>query len=521
MNIYSAWCVTVYNIKQYITKYDIRDLILRNLSEAEPQNCLGIYLSKSTATVVCLGQQGGGYNILGCFSVSSQEQVGQNPQGLVSLISQGCAERGLVFSEIAVALDCALFMQHNVHSDFNDRKQIAATIRFDTEEALAADINDVALAFKIISSDQSGSQLSVFTAQRKLLSDILLSLQSNNIDPITIEPDVNCLSRFLCKNIPLPESQRAGTLFGMLSRRSGYLVIPQSSEPQGAQKTPIVRTFLIGPKQDRNELLAREVLMTTALSQTSEPITCLKVSDSAGSVDYQRLSNRLGIEVGELDLAASVAADPQSLTNCDAPADFAIAYGAALAHQEKVQSVNFRNDFMPYQGKKVRLQKSLKVASYSVTILMLVIGLCLQTSLWKINRGRSAARKKFMKDYSAVMLDKKPLGKTSPVTKLRSEVRRIRDVKRGLISIKGEKSISSKLTLVLQALNDSAAETDLSIDSITITDRNINITGDTSSRRNTLRFFEAIKKAELDIAQQSLDIKEGRDNFTITVVPKN
>ncbi len=503
-------------------KYNIRNVIFRALPDtAEPESCLGIYLSKDKATVVCLSSQGRDYGVLGCFNVSSQEQQGQNPQGLATLISQGCAERELAFSEVAVALDCAMFMQHNVHSDFIELKQIAATVRFDTEEALAKDITDVAIAFDIISSDQAGSRLSVFTAQRKILSDILLALQSNNIDPITIEPDVNCLSRLICQKISSPESQRGRTLFGMLSRRSGYLVVPQSSTGPAAQKTPIVRTFLIGSTQDRNGLLAREVLMTTALAQIGEPVNCLKVFDSSGSIDYKQLSDKLGIEVSALDLAGTVATDPQTLANCDTPVDFAIAYGAALAHQEKTKSTNFRNDFMPYQGKKVRLQKALKVASYSVIVLMFAVGLYFQTSLWKINRGRSAARKKFAKDYSAVMLAKELPAKTNPVKKLKSELRRIKDVRKGLTNAEGEKSISSKLTMVLQAFNNKAAQTGLNIDSITITEKSINIAGDTSSRGNTLRLFEAVKEAQLEILSQGLYEKEGRDNFTITVVPKN
>jgi hypothetical protein len=502
-------------------KYNIRNVIFRALPDtAESKSCLGIYLTKDTATVICFSSQGRDCSVLDCFSISSQEQQERNPQGRASLISQGCAERGFAFSEVAVALDCAMFMQHNVHSDFNEPKQLAATVRFDTEEALAKDITEVAIAFNIISSDQAGSQLSVFTAQRKILSDILLALQSNNIDPITIEPDINCLSRFICQKISSPESQRGGTLFGMLSRRSGYLIIPQLSAGLSTQKTPIVRTFLIGPTQNRNELLAREVLMTTASGQIGEPINCLKVFDSSGSIDYKQLSNKLRIEVSALDLAGSVAADPQTLANCDTTVDFAIAYGAALALQEKTQSTNFRNDFMPYQGKKVRLQKALKVASYSVTILMIAVGLYFQTSLWKVNRGRSAAHKKFTKDYSSVMLGKELPDKINPVKKLNSELTRIKDVKKGLINAEGEKSISSKLTMVLQAFNSNAAQTGLNIDSITITDK-INITGDTSSRGNTLRLFEAIKKAELEILQQRLDEKEGRDNFTITVMPKN
>jgi len=486
----------------------------------EVQNLLGIYISKNTATVVCLGLQDQDHNVLGCFSVSGQEKEGQSIQTLATLIVQGCAERGLEFSEAAVALDCAMFMQHNIHSDFTNPKQIAATVRFDTEETLATNISDVALAFNVTSSDQAGSELTIFTAQRKILSDVLLSLQSNNIDPISIEPDVNCLSRFICRNVSLPEGLYP--LFGMLSQRSGYLVIPPSSSVPGPQKASVVRTFLVGPTQNRSELLAREILMTTALIKTSEPINCLKVLDSADSVDYQQLSSKLGIEATGLDLALSATTDPQTIADCDDPVELAIAYGAALAHLEKTQTINFRSDFMPYQGKKLRMQKALKFASYSVTILMLAVGMYFQAQLFKVNNSRGKLRSILAKDYAAVMPGQHQLPrKMSPVTKLGSELRRIRDVKRGLIGIKGGKSISSKLTLVLQAINSCATQTNLNIDSISITERNLDIVGNTSSRTNTLKFFEAIKKNSMDILQQRLYTKDRQDHFNITVVPKN
>lgn len=486
----------------------------------EAQNFLGIYISKDTATVVCLGSQGQDFKTIGCFSVSGQEKGAQNFPMLATLIAQGCAERRLEFSEAAVALDCAMFMQHNIHSDFTDPGQIAATIRFDTEEALATDISDVALAFNITSGGQTGSELTIFTAQRKILSDVLLSLQSNNIDPVGIEPDVNCLSRFVCRNVSSPEGSHP--LFGMLSRHRGYLVIPPSSTRSSSQKTSIMRTFLVGPTQNRGELLAREIVMTTALIKTGEPVNCLRVLDSAGSADYQSLSDKLRIEVAGIDMALCTATDPQTIADCDTNVDFAIAYGAALAHLEKTQTMNFRNDFMPYQGKKIRLQRALKLASYSVTILMFVIGVYFQAQLFKVNKSRAKLRGKLTKDYVAVMPGQKQLPpKMSPTTRLGSELRRIKDAKSGLIGVKGEKSIASKLTLVLQAINRCAAQTNLNIDSISVTERNINIVGDTSSRSSTLNFFEAIKNSEMDILQQRLYTQDRRDNFSITVVPKN
>jgi len=474
------------------------------------QNYLGIYVGKGTATVVCLDSQARNRNVLGCFSVAVEEQEGRDEQILANLIAQGCAERELQFSDVAVALDCAMFMQHDVHSDFADPKQITATVRFDTEEALATDISDVAIAFKISSSDQNGSELTVFTAERKILSDILLSLQSNSIDPITIEPDVNCLSRFINQKVRSPESAQGGILFGLLSRYRGYFAVVSKS-----QKTGAMRTFLVGSKKDREELLTREALITIALAATGEPISLLRAFDSCDTINHQRIGKKLGIEAGGVDLAEAAGIEPQTLADCGDPVDFAIAYGAALAHFEKAQSINFRNDFMPYQGKKLRLQKALKLASICVTILLLAVGLYFQMQLLSVNKNVGRLRNKFSKDYSAVMLGQRLPTKTSPTSKLRGQLRRIKDVKSGLISAKGEKSVSSKLAMILEAFNQCVAPTKLNVDSITVTDKMISIDGDTSSRANTLKLFNVLK-GSFDVLPRRLESKGGRDNFSIT-----
>jgi len=488
---------------------------LRSLVEVEHQNYLGIYLSKDKATVACLSPAGPGKKLQGCFTVSIEDPEQQNPHTLAGLIARGCADRALHFSEAAVALDCALFMQHNVHSELADPKQIASTVRYDTEETLAMDITDLAIAFQITSSGEKGSELTVFTAQRKILSEIVICLQSNNIDPVTIEPDVSCLSRFIRQNVSLPDSQEAGTLFGILSARRGYFIVPSKS-----QKAEAVRTFLLGPTQDREALLARQALTTSALAPGSELIQHLRIFDSAGSVDYQRLEKKLGIQASSVDLLGSAGIQPQVLAECPDHVDFAIAYGAALAHLERTETVDFRQDFMPYQGKKLRLQKTLKYLSVSVALLLLAVGLYGQAELFKQNRYRSQLKKNLEREYAAIMAGQKPPAGISVTEKLASELRHIRDVKSGQLSITGEKSISSKLTLILEAFNKCAAETNLNIDVLTVSLRNATISGDTSSRANTLKFFEAIREAKLDIIEHSYGLKGSRDTFSVTVEPR-
>jgi len=474
----------------------------------EGQNYLGIYLGKNTATAVCLDSRG--RNVLGCFTVSTEEAQEQTHRELARLIADGCTEKKLKFSEVGVALDCAMFMQHSVHSEFNDPKRIAQTVRFDSEEALAMDIAELAVAFKIASSGDKGAELLVYTAKRKELSDILLSLQGHNIDPVTIEPDVCCLSRFISHNVSLPADSQS--LFCIFSGSSGYFVAFGES-----QKIAAVRTFLVGPNQDKNELLAREVPITAALLGLDKPLNSIKIFDPAGSVDCRRLGEKLGIETSPVDLAAAAPAAPPDSAE---PVGFVLACGAALSHLEKARTINFRNDFMPYQGRKVRLQKAIKFSSVAMAALMLALCMYFQLQLFQKNRYRSQLNKKFEKDYSAVMLGEKPPAGLNPLNKLKGEIRRIESIKKGLLSATGEESISAKLTMVLDAFNKCAAKTKLNVESVSISAQTISITGDTSSRNNTLEFFEAVRQSGLEILQQRLDSKGDRDNFHITAEPK-
>lgn len=484
----------------------------------ESRNYLGVYISKDTATVVCVNSQGKGENIIGRFNVSAQNQDQPTIQTLANLIAQGCADRKLAFSDVAVALDCSMFMQHGVHSEFSEQKQISATIRFDTEEALATDITDVALAFEITSTNETGSTLTVFTSQRKILSEVLLSLQQYNFDPITIEPDVKCLSRFINSKI-IPDQSEQGTLFAMLSRRSGYLIVPP---PAGStsRKSSIVRTFLIGAKQKRTELLTREVLMTSALAQSEGSINNLRVFDSTGALDDHPLGEKLGLEITSIDFFNAAPGETDSSAGTADQVDFAIAHGAALSLFEKEHGVNFRDDFNPFQGKTKKMQNALKIAAICVTILFMVVGLCLQTILFFVNKDRKELYNRFSQEYSAVTLKK--LSDNSSikiaVRDLGSLKRRLEDEGKGLITEKT--TVSSKLTLVLSAFNKCAAKTDLNIKTLSITSQNITITGDTSGRQKTTIFFDQLRKSGLAVDRPNFTTKGNRDGFNISVKPK-
>ncbi len=476
----------------------------------ESQSHLGIYLRKNQAAVVCLSQ-GKERELLDCFSVLVEEQGEQTQQVLAEGIAQVCKKRKVRFAEAAVALDCAAFMQHAVHSEFRDPKKIAATVRFDTEEALATDVSDVAVAFRIASSGEDGANLDVFTAQRGALSDIILSLQSKGIDPVSIDPDVHCLSRYLLEHTRAQETPEHSTLYALLSDCRGYLIVVS-----GSLQASALRTFVIGPTQDRNVLLARETRVTTGLADTAHPVGRLRVFDSSGSLTVSALQEKTGLDVGTHDLAGLHAKDATSDVNA---VDYALAYGAALALSEKANPANFRNDHMPYLGRKRRIQKAVRFLSISLTILLLAVGVFFHSQLLVVKRDRATLRAKLEPDYQAVLRGKKfPKTMKEAVSNLAGELRRVRADKQGIGA--NQESISARLTAVLQGLNYCVGQADLNVDSITVTPKLITINGDTSSRHNTVGpAQEAMKKAGLELHQESADQEGGRDRFIFTLVP--
>ena len=462
------------------------------------------------ATVVCLASAGkGAARPIGSFDVSMDDQEQATWQGLAEKIAEGCAGNGFRCSEVAVALDSALYMQHAVNSEFTDARKIAATVRFDAEEALATDVSNLALSFTIDSVTDEGASLTVFTARQDVLSEIILSLQSNNIDPVTIEPDVVCLSRYITGLTT--DSQDSHTLLGFLSGDRGYLLARS-----GEDGKTLMRTFLVGSSQNRTDTLAREAVVTAALADPTDPVNTMRVFDTTGPLDTTALGRRLNIPVEAIDLTVAGTGSTDCPGSHD-PVRVAIASGAAAGYQATSGAADFRGDFMPYQGRMLRLRRAVRFLSISVILLALAAGGYFQMQLMSVNRYRNALRSKFEPDYLAVMLDAKKMPSLKKATgNLGSILRRIENDRKGVITDK--EAITAKLTLVLEAFNSCARPTDLSIDTVTISTANIIIVGDTSSRANTLRLFESIKQVGLEILQQRLDSKEGRDKFSITVV---
>jgi hypothetical protein len=470
------------------------------------QGCLGIYLARDKATVVCLDSTQASAETVACFDVCLEEQSPGSYTELADKIAQFGRQHDLQFSHVAVAVDCSVYMQHDVHSNFSDKKQIESTVRFDTEEALATDISDVALAYSVVSSDENGSAMRVFTSQKTVLAEIINAFAANNLDPVTVEPDVTCLWRFINKRFLDNPKSSDGILFAALSDSNGYLVGPLG---QDAEATIIQRTFLIASGRDRNDILLSQVPLSIASLGPEVTLHKILVLDSAGSLQLDRISSSLGLPAEVAGFTV-----PQ---DCGNPVAFAAACGAALSHLHKDTHTSFRADYMPYLGKKRRLEQTLKIISICACVILAAIGLNLTFRLIQKNKPVRLLREKFAPDYLAALPEeeKMPSKLTTARNDLQKALNHIKRIKSNQLSTDDEQSIPARLTTVLEAFNKVASETNLKIEKISITSKNITISGDTSNRSNTLKLLAEIKK-KLNVQHENVGTKGGRDAFSIT-----
>ncbi len=477
----------------------------------ESQNRLGIYINKYTATVVGIHVKGHQRVIQGSFMVTADQDGNEYLSVLAQRIVEGCAEKKLKYNEIAVAVDCSLFMQHQVHSDFIQPKQIGSTIRFDTEEVIATDISTMALAFQIMASNDKGSDLCVFTAQQQDLSDMILALQGRGMDPVYVAPDVSCLGIYIHHYRPA-SSQSLQGLFGVLSHTHGYFL-------RGTDTGHVlpVRAFMVGQSKSRTDILSREAF-TTVASSAGRAVGTLTVFDAQGAVDTEQLAQRLSLEVTAAEWFQTSGAGPEALARGEDPVEYAVALGAALLYEEKGNAVNFRSDFMPHQGKRLRLHSAIRWAAISVAVLLAALGIRLQLKQMLLKSNVNALEAKLGEDFKIVMGRNMTQGR-NPVKELERTLNELKNRNSGKIELDQE-SVPNRLALVLKAFNNALEQgTDLIIESIDISTKTIGIVGNTPNRSSTLKFYDAIRSNALQIVKDSMDDKGGRSTFRIVVEP--
>ena len=479
----------------------------------EQNNCLGIYISKTKAAAVLLSSNAAHPALLGSCSVAqpretSQGELTQEPS-LAALLAARLASAGFRYGEVCVGIDSALYTQHNLRSDFSEHKQIAGTIMFDAEEALARDATEMALTFSILASDENGSRVSVFTADRGAISTMLNELQRESLDPVAIEPDTLCLARCLEHYFSHPQTVKPlFVVLGNPDANSGakcYMI-----HPQGHHRNPLVRSFIIGASQNATAVLQREIPLTLAAMNLPEPPGAIFLAAPPDAIDAAKLTERTGIDTQIIDLSAMTGVPPDET----APTEFAVACGAALAQVKHIRPNDFRRSFAPYQGKRLIMQKALRAISIMATISLVVLGAYLQLKIFRKHNSIAQLEKNLVEDYRAVMYGADPPRNISLTRRLETEYMRLKKEKEG--GIADESSVPAKLTYMLEAINSIPNNVDLNVSTINLAGNRMSLRGDTDGRASTLTLFRVLTEhPKLQKVSERLDQKGFRDVFTI------
>lgn len=470
----------------------------------EENGSLGLYLSQDRAVAVWLSA-GSESRVLHRMAIPFSED---EPETMALQAARSVMRQGFAFDEVFVAVDCGYYTQYVLQSEFDDYNQIAGTIKFDAEEAAATDAMNLAVTFEISGKNELGSEVTVFTADRQLMTDILLDVQEGGLDPTFIEPDAVCLVRAFAAISYFSEDTQ--TAYIVLGRSSCYLFRPKRDA------APVVRTFLIERGQDISSMLTREILLAVAASNEEDAVKTVTLVGNTDDVNIETLRQRTGVDVQvgnpAQKLDSSWVADDQMDSY-----EFMIAYGAALAVATRGHKADFRRDFMPYQGRKKMLEKSMKMISVSMTVLLLSLAIFFQLKAFRMKGYVDQLSQKALKEHKAVTYGKSPLRGQTVTSSLRRELGRAKSAAAGDVD---EGVVTAKLTFLFEAINKSPKNVDINIQQITTTERSMKIKGDTNSRSATLAFLDQIKKhPQLKVGPARYTSDGNRDAFEISIDP--
>ncbi len=472
----------------------------------EEKGNLGILLTADVAVAVWSSPDGSIRHKL-LITPDADEPVAPALQAARAVIRQGFA-----FDEVFIAADCGSYTQYDLHSEFEDYRQIESTIKFDAEEAAATDAMNLAVTFEVTGTDENGSHVTVYTADRQLLTDMLLDLQEGGLDPSYIEPDAVCLTRALEQTSNFAD--RTSSLFVVLSGKNCYMLRPAEGF------APVVRTFLVPAEKDVTQNLTREVLLATAAGRGEGGLESIVLIGQTDRVDVETLSARTGLEVTvetpQQKLAQTLAAD--DVLTCG---QLLMAYGAALAGKPRIRRADFRRDYMPYQGKRKIMEGSLRLIAISLTVLLLAAGAFFQLKAFRMNSYSKQLNDKMLDQYKIVMYGKVPRSGTSPITLLKRDHAQAIQKQKGGVVAGDSKSVPVKLTYFLEVVNKLPKNVDVKLQSIKVTEKSMKVKGDTNSRSSTNALLNAIKNhSKIMLSSQIIKPDANRDGFDIMIDPK-
>ncbi|MBN1765712.1 MAG: hypothetical protein JW860_10675 [Sedimentisphaerales bacterium] len=458
------------------------------------KKCLGIHYTNSQITAVLTEKVGTDFRLEPTLRISSDNttvpglnllhQESENPAPgnqsdasvdpeqsclLIDKISRTIHNTYTRVSPISLALGGSFYQSQSHHSQFTQTQQIDETLRYDIEEDFAIDSDNIALCYKKKASPENdledGSDLLVFTSDRKILTDILNRFEQADLDALTTEPDcVSWLhflqSRNVCSKLSAEQSLIAA---GWTSENLYILVLDASGQPV------LARSLLCSGAAQALDLLSGEIARTRAtLPAGQQPRLLLyhPVDLDANEMNKIAQHNKLKpLPLPDIDMAGACAA------------------GAAIGwlnHQNT--TTDFRKDNLQAKTLVTGRKHALLGLGTVISLLMLTWILIMSMHSRNFHQMQNEAEKDLINAWK-LAFPGKSTAKLDP-RKIPGDIRgRLKEVKQkyGAYDVNSQPDTASNtLRLLFQALNQ-AEEKGVLPEAFDLQIKNISVDGDSAT----------------------------------------
>ena len=160
--------------------------------------CLGIHYSPEALRAVVVEKRGGGgYRPGESWRIAAEGGAGADHDE--QLVARAAAQMGEAGRNpaVAVALGGRLYQTELHHSEFEERKQLDQTLRYDVEEDFMMDLEETAFCYQVRPGSGAGTDVLVYTTAREPLAALLERFDEAGLDALAVEPDLAAWVRYL------------------------------------------------------------------------------------------------------------------------------------------------------------------------------------------------------------------------------------------------------------------------------------------------------------------------------------
>jgi hypothetical protein len=466
-------------------------------------SCLGIHYCPNGAAAVLVKKQGDKFSTVSAFKiVTNGSASGTSPTELLEQLARQVHQKHSRIASVSLALGSRLYQTLFCHTHFTENRQLKQTLRFDIEEDIASDSENLTLCYYKLPLSGPGSDLLVYTLDRDKIQELLPCFEQVNLDALRAEPDVTAWQHYLSHQEDIAHAEPS--VFVAWAFSSLYILVLDAD-----RRAILTRSFVCASASQAHEVLLTELQRSLApLPEAQQPKHLFYHSGSFTKDQIRQIETRLSIPC-------------RSLSEVDAVSAFAA--GAAIGWLAKQDAPDFRRDHLPSKTYLSARNKALYGLSAALVCLLLSLLFVLNAHTDKYKQRYEEADAQMNRAYTSVF-GKKPAGSVDIPPAIRNKHRRLRSASRSQSNEALSDSASHTFLLMMQALARLGENFDLKIDILRLTPKDVRLAGSIPNLEEFEKLNNAIsQQPALNVSNWDFDPTEQvedktRREFNMTVL---